>query len=201
MDDAKHYHTDEDPNLAEACDPLSQTTEAPPDADGEAESCVPLAEDSTDPAVSADSGTDPDSHSDTADAEDASGGADELRAELTRLREDYARAEAMREKTEREYEEFFELFPDVPVSSVPDEVWSRVREGTPLAAAFALAERRRFLQEQLAKESNARNRERSSGKVGGSASEFYSPEEVRAMSQGEVRSNFSKIINSMKKWH
>ena len=31
--------------------------------------------------------------------------------------------------------------------------------------------------------------------------EFFTPEEVRAMSMDEVRANYSKILNSMSKWH
>ena len=31
--------------------------------------------------------------------------------------------------------------------------------------------------------------------------EFFTPEEVRKMSQAEVRQNYAKIINSMSKWH
>lgn len=31
--------------------------------------------------------------------------------------------------------------------------------------------------------------------------DFYSPEEVRAMSQQQVRENYQVIMNSMKRWH
>jgi hypothetical protein len=49
---------------------------------------------------------------------------------------------------------------------------------------------------------NRRNAERSAGHTGrGTAPEYYTPDEVRAMSAGEVRENYEKIRASMKQWH
>ena len=53
-----------------------------------------------------------------------------------------------------------------------------------------------------ADEINRRNAARSAGRAGTNASpEYYSPEEVRAMSAHEVRENYQKIRASMKRWH
>ena len=55
---------------------------------------------------------------------------------------------------------------------------------------------------QKADEINRRNASLSAGRVGnGTAPEYYSPEEVRAMSQSEIRENYQRIRASMKKWH
>ena len=52
-----------------------------------------------------------------------------------------------------------------------------------------------------ADEVNRRNASRSAGRVGTNiAPEYYTPDEVRAMSPSEVRENYQKIRASMKKW-
>ena len=54
---------------------------------------------------------------------------------------------------------------------------------------------------QKAEEINRRNAERSAGRAGTStAPEYYSPDEVRAMSAHEVRENYQKIRAPMKRW-
>ena len=52
-----------------------------------------------------------------------------------------------------------------------------------------------------ADEVNRRNASLSAGRVGSNvAPEYYTPDEVRAMSPSEVRENYAKIRASMKKW-
>lgn len=101
----------------------------------------------------------------------------------------------------KDYSEFHELYPDVSVRSLPDEVWHRVEQDKiPLAAAYALTERRQWCHEQLASESNERNRARSAGRILPLGEDDYTPEEVRSMPPKEVRRHLSKIMQSMKKW-
>lgn len=142
-------------------------------------------------------GSAPDPGADPADSAELS----RLREELTRLREELARKESVSFRLGRECAEFRDLYPETPLSSVPDEVWNAVRDGVPLPAAFALAERRRERLEQAAKDSNRRNLARSSGELGQEAPGYFSPEEVRRMSRDEVRENYSNILLSMQKWH
>lgn len=53
-----------------------------------------------------------------------------------------------------------------------------------------------------ADEVNTRNASLSAGRVGTNlAPEYYTPDEVRAMSPAEVRENYERIRASMKKWH
>ena len=139
----------------------------------------------------------PDPGADPADSAELS----RLREELTRLREELARKESVSFRLGRECAEFRDLYPETPLSSVPDEVWNAVRDGVPLPAAFALAERRRERLEQAAKDSNRRNLARSSGDLGQEAPGYFSPEEVRRMSRDEVRENYSNILLSMQNWH
>ena len=114
-----------------------------------------------------------------------------LRAELDRTR-----------KLEAELSDFAQTFPEQDVRAIPDEVWQDVKKGNSLAAAFALYERKRLNLEARAEQINQLNAYRSSGQAGNNtAREYFSPDEVRAMSQSEVRANYSKIIESMKHWH
>ena len=103
-------------------------------------------------------------------------------------------------RIDRECEEFRSLYPDVPLSALPDSVWKDTESGIPLAAAYALADRRRIRTEELAAEANLRNKGRSSGSLEGTAPEYFSADEVRAMSQKEVRRNYQKILRSMSHW-
>ncbi len=96
--------------------------------------------------------------------------------------------------------EFAELYPNVSPDSLPDDVWENVRRGIPLAAAYALSNRRRERIAQLAAERNAINRARSTGAVTVAPTGYYSPEEVRAMNAAEVRRNYNEILLSMQKW-
>lgn len=153
------------------------------------------------PAISADSLPDPD----PALAEPAQSpqedGLEQLRGELNRLRWELATRDEMLTRIGEECEEFQRLYPEKTLSELPDGVWEDVRRGVPIAAAFALSERRRHLAEQRALASNLANGKRSSGSVGGIQNDYFSPAEVRAMSQTEVRENYQKIMRSMQKWH
>ena len=127
---------------------------------------------------------------------------DILRNEVKSLRAQLEEKTAIAERISAELGELAQLFPEVTPNAIPEEVWADVRNGTSLAAAYALYERRVFIKDQRTNAINAKNARLSSGKAGSSAiKEFFSPDEVRAMSQSEVRANYSKIIESMKKWN
>lgn len=151
-----------------------------------------------------DTGADPDSDCKGSDTEAQESELVKLRGELRQLREELAQRDArlMQDtRVEREYAEFCDLYPDTPVASLPEEVWQDVKGGASLAAAYALAEKKRAVSLQRATDSNSRNRARSAGAVNNAQSNEFSPAEVRAMSSAEVRANLSKIKRSMQKWH
>lgn len=129
-----------------------------------------------------------------------SNGIDELRNELKQLREQLASRDAFFTRLGNEYEEFKALYPDTSPETLSENIWKDVLRGVPLAAAYALAERRRQHAEAQAEKSNLENRLRSPGAVSGSEKEYFTPAEVRAMSRQEVRDNYQKIMYSMKKW-
>ncbi len=96
--------------------------------------------------------------------------------------------------------EFLELYPDQSPTDLPDDVWESMRRGIPLAAAFALHERRRTRIEEAARLQDAQNRIRSTGGVETSKGGYLSPDEVRAMTPAEVKANYGSILLSMQKW-
>lgn len=125
----------------------------------------------------------------------------QLREELSRLRDEVQSARKALFAREAELEEFHTLWPDVPLAALPDEVLREVDRGVPLAAAYALVERRQQQTAKIAEATNAVNQLRSSGAASGDSSGFLSPAEVRAMSPEQVRKNYRQILLSMPKWH
>ncbi|MBQ7375506.1 MAG: hypothetical protein IJW52_01305 [Clostridia bacterium] len=129
---------------------------------------------------------------------------DSLLSEIAALKEQIARLEALKQTEARilaEIGDFVVLFPDVPVEELPDEVWESVRAGAPLAAAYALYEKKKYAEAKRIAAINAKNASRSPGAAGtDTASEYFTPDEVRRMSRAEVHANYSKIKESMKKW-
>lgn len=154
-----------------------------------------------DPAISADPLPDPDSDASEPAGTSEESGLEQLRGELNRLKAKLAAREEMLTRIGFECEEFRTLYPDKALTDLSDSVWEEVRRGVPIAAAFALSERRRQLTEQKASESNLSNGRRSAGAVGGVENDYFSPAEVRAMSQTQVRENYQQIMRSMQKWH
>lgn len=129
---------------------------------------------------------------------------DSLLSEIAALKEQIAKLEALKQTEARilaEIGDFVALFPDVPVEELPDEVWESVRAGAPLAASYALYERKKVSEAKRIAAINAKNASRSPGAAGtDTASEYFTPDEVRRMSRAEVHANYSKIKESMKKW-
>ena len=125
-----------------------------------------------------------------------------MREELCRLRAELEEKKSSLERLGKEISEFSELFPNEPLTALPDSVWESVRGGIPLAAAYALYRRKIELRIEKANATNRKNSEMSTGAIGRDSTEsFYTPDEVRAMSRSEIKKNYSKILDSMKKWN
>ena len=191
----------ENPTALEPTESLPPVADAQPaDRCPDKEAPAPtVAADSSDSAGgdSAPADADADSRTDATDSANLSA----LRAELNRLREELTRKQEVTLRLGRECAEFRDLYPDVPLSAIPDETWDAVRSGIPLSAAFALSERKRARLEEAARESNLRNRSRSAGEVTQGTSGYFSYEEVKNMSRAEIRENYNNILLSMQKWH
>ncbi len=127
---------------------------------------------------------------------------EEMLLELKALREELLEKRKAFEKMSRDIGEFEELFPEKKVNEIPDTVWESVKTGIPLAAAYALYERKNAIRRDAAENTNTANSARATGPIGRDVTEnFYTPDEVRAMSRAEVKRNYSKILESMKKWN
>ena len=125
-----------------------------------------------------------------------------LKEEIESLKAAIRQRDEQQERLTRELGEFSELFPETPPSAIPEEIWEEVRRGIPLAAAFALREKKEQMRNARIGEINKRNSLCSAGMAGvGTSGEYFTPDEVRAMSRGEVKANYEKIIASMKKWN
>lgn len=125
-----------------------------------------------------------------------------LRAEIEQLRSELEAARLQNEKTAAEVGEFHTLFPECSLSSIPDTVWDQVKEGIPLAASYALYEKKREAAARRAAAVNLENAKRSAGIAGQDApAEYFTPDEVRAMSPSQVRQHYTKILESMQSWN
>ena len=125
-----------------------------------------------------------------------------LREEIVNLKRLIAEREKERDRMMEQLGEFSEVYPEMTLESIPTEVWNSVRGGVPLAAAYALYEKKTSVHTEFAEKVNSRNAERSSGAVGRECDcLYYSPDEVRQMSSKEVKQKYNIIIESMKKWN
>ena len=125
-----------------------------------------------------------------------------LKTEIDLLKTELEEKKNAFEKISRDIGEFSELYPTKSINTIPDSVWESVKSGIPLAAAYALYEKKTAVRIDTASRINSKNSELSTGAVGRNTTEnFYTPDEVRSMSRSEVRKNYSKIIESMKKWN
>ena len=125
-----------------------------------------------------------------------------LRAKVAELKEELERSQAEISKSAGQLSELYELFPDSDIRTFPEAVWQSVSQGNSLAASYALHLCREKQREQAIKSVNQKNAASSAGFAGEAArGEYFTPSEVRAMSQSEVRANYTKILESMKKWN
>ena len=141
-------------------------------------------------------------HSEKSDTKSSGNEADALRHEIGILKTQLDESRRAQQKLAGELGEFNTLFPDTALSDIPEEVWNQVKQGIPLTASYALYEKKAGIQSRKAEEINRRNASLSAGIAGQNTSpEFYTPDEVRAMSRSEVHNNYDKILRSMKKWN
>ena len=127
--------------------------------------------------------------------------AQKLRNEIDRLKALLEEKESEQAKILNELGEFNKLFPDITLAQIPCTVWEKVEGGLPLSAAYALYEKEESVRLYKANSINTKNASLSPGSAGkNTGGDYYSPDEVRKMSQKEVHENYSKIKKSMKYW-
>ena len=127
---------------------------------------------------------------------------DELRDEIVRLRTELTQTQELHARMASELGEFHALFPEVNTAAIPESIWEQVKNGIPLAASYALYEKKCALHREHAQKINLQNAKKAPGAAGkNTASEYFTSDDVRKMSQAEVRSNYQKILESMKTWY
>lgn len=123
-----------------------------------------------------------------------------LRERVGQLEEQIRQSELLSDRVREECSEFEQYFPDVPLRRVPDGVWEQVRQGVPLAAAYALYEKKQTDKKEAYRRRNEQSAARSAGMPEAAGKQYFSPAEVRAMSQHQVRENYDRIFESMRHW-
>ncbi len=127
---------------------------------------------------------------------------DALRRQVEALQAQLLAKDEEARRAAREWDEFHRLFPKTSSDQVPPSVWEEVASGIPLAAAYALYERKSCQAILAAEEVNARNARLSAGRAGtDTEQEFFTRDEVRAMSPAQVRQHYKKIRRSMQSWN
>lgn len=128
-----------------------------------------------------------------------------LRAELDALRTELSKREELDKAHSRmnvELAEFSEYFPETELTSIPDEIWEKVKSGASLAATYALFIRKSEREQKKIGDFNEKNRRMSAGSLMmGESEKYYSPAEVKKMTPAQVKSNYDDIIASMKHWN
>lgn len=189
---------------ADACnsstEPLEETNAEAVETDGLPSTSAPTVPSDIAPRAELSANSLSDSDSALAEEPHGSEQLELLQAELNRLKAALEEQNAFYRRVGTECAEFSELFPDTSLSELSDSVWEAVKNGVPVAAAYALEQHRHALAEKRAEQLLQRNRERSTGAVGQPEPEYFSPDEVRAMSRAEVRNHYQKIMLSMQKW-
>jgi hypothetical protein len=126
--------------------------------------------------------------------------------EARQLREKYQSEQQIKAEQDRrnnEYKEFFETFPDAKPEEITVETWQKVENGIPLKFAF-LEQQYNALKNSI--DTTNKNKESAKADIGsiksnGDAQEnYYTQDQVKNMSQSEIRKNLTKINESMKRW-
>ena len=144
-DESSVFENTETASLA-PCDSLAtEITSTGNGCDGESERENPCGAVENTVDVPADTGTDSDFDSEDSDPQAQASELEQLRSELKQLREELALRDArtqQEERVTRDVAEFCTLYPEVPISTLPTEIWHDVEKGNSLAAAYALADRK-----------------------------------------------------------
>lgn len=112
------------------------------------------------------------------------------------------RENEMRDKVTRDIDRLWEMFPDIKLDSVPEELWEMVSQGESLLGAYCILLCRDGLEKEKAQKKDRENSAKTppAVKSGSESPEFFTREAVSKMSRAEVRKHYDKIVESMKNW-
>ncbi len=116
--------------------------------------------------------------------------------------EKFRRERDVKKNLESELELLFEVFPELDVDSIPDALFEKCPDGKGLAAEYALMTLVEKKRSEEQKEKELENEKAAVPEVKGSAEDaYFSPEDVRRMSESEIKKNYKTIMKSMEKWN
>ncbi len=107
-------------------------------------------------------------------------------------------SQAQRERFERELAEFFDKYPQADPDDIPQSVWEKVKEGQSLTEAYEAYAKNNEQRKKIAYDINEKNKDTSPGKINGRGkSGYYTAKQVAAMTDAQVRENYTAILESM----
>ena len=116
--------------------------------------------------------------------------------------EDFRREKKIKENLEKEVSLLGKAFENFDPESIPDELFEKCPDGKGLAAEYALMT---LIEEKKNNEREKKEKENNLAAVpdmaGGKEEAYFSPEDVRKMSEKEIRKNYKIIMKSMEKWN
>lgn len=116
--------------------------------------------------------------------------------------EEYRLEKLVKKNLEEELKTLFEIFPDVNVDDIPDEVFEKSNNGKGLAAEYALFYLKEEKKKGEQKEKEEENLKAAPPDVKNATEDaYFTPEDVRGMTEAEIRKNYHTIMKSMEKWN
>ena len=116
--------------------------------------------------------------------------------------ENLRRENQMKDKVAKDIDRLWEMFPDIKLDSVPEELWEMVSQGESLLGAYCILLCKENLEKEKAQEKDRENSAKTppAVKSGGEKPEFFTREAVSKMTREQVRKHYDKIVESMKHW-
>ena len=116
--------------------------------------------------------------------------------------EEYRLEKEVKKNLESELKILFELFPDINVDDIPDEVFEKSDNGKSLAAQYALYYLKEEKKKAEQKEKEEENLKAATPDVKNATQDaYFTPDDVRGMTEAEIRRNYKTIMKSMEKWN
>lgn len=116
--------------------------------------------------------------------------------------ESLRRENELKDKVTRDIDRLWEMFPDLKLDSVPEELWDMVSQGESLLGAYCILLCKDKIAQEKAHLKDSENSAKTppAAKSGSERPEFFTREAVSKMSRDEVRKHYDKIVESMKHW-
>lgn len=116
--------------------------------------------------------------------------------------EEYRLEKMVKKNLEGELKILFELFPDLNVDDIPDEIFEKSDNGKGLAAQYALFYLKEEKKNTEQKKKEEENLKSAAPDVKNAPEEaYFTPEQVKGMTEEEIRKNYKTIMKSMEKWN